>query len=139
MSAWYQAKITYHSIDNKGKVLKTNEAYLVNAVSHTDAETKVYEHVSASIPPDFKLARLSPFKVQEIFNIENGAETWYKVKVNFIAFDEKSQKEKRTSFLMLVNADNPEIAYNLVSERLGTVEDYQITNVDLTNILEIIN
>jgi hypothetical protein len=29
-------------------------------------------------------------------------------------------------------------AYNLLVERLGTVEDYQITDINITNILEII-
>ena len=135
---WYQGKINYQKLGAKDKVLKITEAYLINAVSHTDAETKIHEAVSGAIP-EFRLSRLLPFKVQEVFQIENGADTWYKVKVNFMSFDEKSQTEKRMPFLMLINADTPLEAYNLVSERLGSVEDYQITNVDLTNILEIIN
>lgn len=38
---------------------------------------------------------------------------------------------------MLINADKPEEACKLIAERLGTCEDYQITDVNKTNILEV--
>lgn len=134
---YFKAQIRYYQEDNKGTQKHITETYLVDAVSHTDAEVKLFETLPSNL--GIKIARLTPLKVQEIFKIDNGAETWYKVKVNFMSFDEKSQKEKRTPFNMLVNATNPVNAYNYVAERLGTVMDYQITNVDLTNILEVIN
>lgn len=137
MSAWYQGKIRYQKIDEKDKTIKITEVYLVDAVSYTDAEARIYSTV-ASNTPDFHLFGLSRMKLQEVFFVEDGAETWFKVKVNFMSFDEKSQKEKRTPFLMLINAENPLEAYNLISERLGTVEDYQITDINITNILEVI-
>jgi hypothetical protein len=137
MSAWYQGKIRYQKIDEKDKTIKITEVYLVDAVSYTDAEARIYATV-ASNTPDFHLFGLSRMKVQEVFFVDEGAETWFKVKVNFMSFDEKSQKEKRTPFLMLINAENPLEAYNLISERLGTVEDYQITDINITNILEVI-
>jgi len=106
-------------------------------VSYTDAEARIYSTV-ASNTPDFHLFGLSRMKLQEVFFVEDGAETWFKVKVNFMSFDEKTQKEKRTPFNMLINAENPLEAYQLISERLGTVEDYQITDINITNILEVI-
>lgn len=137
MSAWYQGKIRYQKIDEKDKTIKITEVYLVDAVSYTDAEARIYSTV-ASNTPDFHLFGLSRMKLQEVFFVEDGAETWFKVKVNFMSFDEKSQKEKRTPFNMLINAENPLEAYQLITERLGTVEDYQITDINITNILEVI-
>jgi len=137
MSAWYQGKIRYNKVDEKDRTIKITEVYLVDAVSYTDAEARIYSTV-ASNTPDFHLFGLSRMKLQEVYFVEDGAETWFKVKVNFMSFDEKSQKEKRTPFNMLINAENPLEAYNLISERLGTVEDYQITDINITNILEVI-
>ncbi|MBA4852355.1 DUF4494 domain-containing protein [Emticicia sp. BO119] len=137
MSAWYQGKIRYQKVDEKDKTIKITEVYLVDAVSYTDAEARIYSTV-ASNTPDFHLFGLSRMKLQEVYFVEDGAETWFKVKVNFMSFDEKSQKEKRTPFNMLINAENPLEAYQLISERLGTVEDYQITDINITNILEVI-
>ncbi len=137
MSAWYQGKIRYQKVDEKDRTIKITEVYLVDAVSYTDAEARIYSTV-ASNTPDFHLFGLSRMKLQEVYFVEDGAETWFKVKVNFMSFDEKSQKEKRTPFNMLINAENPLEAYQLISERLGTVEDYQITDINITNILEVI-
>ena len=137
MSNWYQGKIRYQKVDEKDRTIKITEVYLVDAVSYTDAEARVYETV-ASNTPDFQLFGLSRMKLSEVFFVDGGSETWYKLKVNFISFDEKVQKEKRTPFNMLINAENPLEAYNLLAERLGTVEDYQITDINITNILEII-
>lgn len=137
MSVWYQGKIRYQKIDEKDRTIKITEVYLVDAVSYTDAEARIYTTV-ASNTPDFHLFGLSRMKVSEVFFVEDGSEIWYKLKVNFMSFDEKTQKEKRTPFNMLINADNPLEAYNLLKERLGTVEDYQITDINITNILEVI-
>ena len=137
MSNWYQGKIRYQKVDEKDRTIKITEIYLVDAVSYTDAEARIYETV-ASNTPDFQLFGLSRMKLSEIFFVDGGSETWYKLKVNFISFDEKAQKEKRTPFNMLINAENPLEAYNLLVERLGTVEDYQITDINITNILEVI-
>ncbi|UTA68727.1 MULTISPECIES: DUF4494 domain-containing protein [Emticicia] len=137
MSAWYQGKIRYQIVDEKDKTVKVTEVYLVDAVSYTDAEARIYSAVAANVP-EFHLSGLARRKFHEVFFVEDGAETWYKVKVNFMSFDEKTQKEKRTPFNMLINAQNPSEAYNLIAERLGTVEDYQITDINLTNILEVL-
>ncbi len=137
MSNWYQGKIRYQKVDEKDRTIKITEVYLVDAVSYTDAEARIYETV-ASNTPDFQLFGLSRMKISEVYFVDGGSETWYKLKVNFISFDEKAQKEKRSPFNMLINAENPLEAYNLLSERLGTVEDYQITDINITNILEII-
>ncbi|AFK02114.1 hypothetical protein Emtol_0963 [Emticicia oligotrophica DSM 17448] len=136
-NCWYQGKIRYQRVDEKDKTVKITEVYLVDAVSYTDAEARIYETV-ASNTPDFQLVGLSRMRLHEVFFVDEGSEKWFKVKVNFVSFDEKAQKEKRTAYNMLINADNPLLAYQLISERLGTVEDYEITDINITNILEVV-
>ncbi len=137
MSNWYQGKIRYQLQDEKGKTKTISELYLLDAVSYTDAEARVYKAVAANVP-DFHITKLGRMKLAEVFFVDGGSETWYKAKVNYISFDEKSQQEKKIPYNMLINADNPLDAYNLLSERLGTVNDYQITDLNITTILEVI-
>ena len=137
MAIWHQGKIRYQKVDENDKTIKITEVYLVDAVSYTEAEARIYENVAANTP-DFMLFGLSRMKVAEVFFVENGAETWYKVKVVFVSFDEKTKKDKKTPFIMLINAETPFEAYNLLCERLGTVDDYQITDINITNILEVL-
>ncbi|MFC0184139.1 protein of unknown function [Pseudarcicella hirudinis] len=136
MATWYLGKIRFQKEDEAGSLKTINEAYLVDAVSYTDAEARMYE-VVASNTPDFQLTNLSKMKISEVFNVENGSEIWYKSKVQYITFDEKSQKEKKTPHVMLINAENPKEAYELLVQNLGTVDDYQITDINITSILEI--
>jgi hypothetical protein len=57
--------------------------------------------------------------------------------VQYITFDEKSQKEKKVPHIMLINANDPREAYDLLKKNLGSLNDYQITDINITAILEI--
>ena len=46
--AYYIAKVKVHHEDDKGRVKKVTEQYLVDAVSVTDAEVKVVEEFQGS-------------------------------------------------------------------------------------------
>jgi hypothetical protein len=137
MPSWFQAKIKYQVQDEQGRQKAIAEVYLFDAVSYTDAETRLYNYVAQNMP-DFQLTGLTKLRIQEVFFEEEGAVTWYKVKVNYIEFDEKAQKEKKIPYTMLINAENPKEAYEKMIERLGTVQDYQITDINLTPILEVV-
>lgn len=137
MPTWYQASIRYQQTDEQGKVKAISEVYLFDAVSYTDAEAKTYAYVADNLQ-DFQISTIKRMKLAEVFFVEEGAETWYKCKVQYITFDEKAQKEKKVPYMMLINAENPREAYDLLKERLGTVSDYLITDCNLTTILEVV-
>lgn len=137
MAQWFQANIRYTQQDEQGKTKTINEVYLFDSVSYTDAEAKTYGFVAQNWP-DFQLISIKRLKIQEVFFVENGAEAWYKCKVQYITFDEKTQTEKKTPYNMLINAENPREAYDLMKERLGPINDYIISDINATNILEVV-
>lgn len=137
MSAWYLTKIKYTLQDEQGKQKPVSESYLIDAVSYTEAEARLYGYVASNIP-DFQVTGITKMRLQEVFFVEEGAETWFKVKVQYILFDEKTQKEKKVPYQMLINALTPKEAYDLLDERLGKMQDYVITDVNLTTILEVV-
>jgi Domain of unknown function (DUF4494) len=136
MATWYLCKIRFQREDEAGSLKTINEAYLVDAVSYTEAETRIFEIV-ASNTPEFQLVNLTKMKLSEVFFEENGSEIWYKAKVQYISFDEKTQKEKKVPHMMLINAENPKEAYEALVKNLGNLNDYQITDVNITTILEV--
>lgn len=136
MAIWYQANIIYFTQDERGRIIKNTEVYLVDSVSYTDAEARIYEIIQGS-NPDFQLKKLAKVQYNEVFKIESEIETWFKVKVNFVSFDEKSQKEKLIPFTFLLNTTDIVSAVRLITEKLGTVEDYHITEVSKTNVFEV--
>ena len=135
MALWFLGKIRYQKEEQEGRLKAISEAYLVDAVSFTDAEARLYDVIARTVP-EFSITNITRQKLADVYEFETG-EKWFKVKVQFIAFDEKSQKEKKVPHNMLVNAETPLEAYNRVEERLGMVTDYEITDVNLTTILEV--
>lgn len=136
MATWYLGKIRFQREDEAGSLKTINEAYLVDAVSYTEAEARMFE-VVASNTPDFQLINLAKMKLSEVFFEDNGSETWFKVKVMYISFDEKTAKEKKTPHMMLINADTPKDAFEALTKNLGNLNDYQITDINITTILEV--
>lgn len=146
MPNWFLGKIRYQQpIDDSNvgtrneefiKQKTVTEEYLLDAVSYTDAEARLYAQIAANTP-DFEVASISRMKLADVF-FHEGSETWYKVKAQFITDDEKTGKQKKTPSLMLVAADSPKQAYERVEQALKTALDpFEITDVNLTKILEI--
>lgn len=136
MATWYLGKIRYQKEDEAGSLKTINEEYLIDAVSYTEAEARMFEIV-ASNTPGFILISLTKMRLSEVFFEENGSEIWYKAKVQHISFDEKTQKEKNTPHFILINEENPKDVFEALTKNLGNLNDYKITDINLTNILEV--
>lgn len=147
MPNWFLGKIRYQQpLDDSSvgtrneefiKQKTVTEAYLIDAFSYTDAEARLYQQIAANTP-DFEVAGINRMKLADVFNTEEGGETWYKVKAMFITDDEKTGKQKKTPSLMLVNAENPKQAYGRVEMNMKQALDpFEITDVNTTRILAI--
>jgi Domain of unknown function (DUF4494) len=136
MATWYLGKIRFQKEDEAGSLKTINEEYLVDAVSYTEGEARLHEIV-ASNTPDFQVVKITKMRLSEVFFEENGSEIWYKAKVQYVSFDEKTQKEKKVPHMMLINAENPKEAYEALVENCGNLNDYLITDINITTILEV--
>jgi hypothetical protein len=136
-TSWFQIKIKYQQIAEGDKVINVTEAYLFDAVSYTDAETRGYQYL-ANGRQDFQLFSIAKMKLVEVFMQDDGSEHWFKCRVQYIIFDEKTKTEKKTAVMMLINAKDIKHAYESLQERLGMVEDYIISDINVTKILEVI-
>ncbi len=147
MPSWYLGKIRYQQpIDEMAigtrnesliKQKAVTEAYLIDAVSYTDAEARLYGIV-ADNTPDFQITGLSPMRLSDVFHLETG-EKWYKCKVVYITEDERSGKEKKVVNVMLINAGTVKEAYERIQESLKSMlVPFDITDVNLTPILEVV-
>jgi len=134
---WYLAKISFIQQDERGNLKKVSQQYLFDAVSYTDAETKTYAYCAEELQ-EFKVESISKQQLNEVFFIENNSEKWFKTKVSYIVFDEKSAKEKKVPFRFLLNAYDVKDAHNLLVEKLGTVQDYFIESIICTSIIDVI-
>ena len=138
MANYFEVKITFYKTLDNGKEKKVSELYLVDAVSFTEAETKITAEFAPL--PNFKVKSIRQYKVAEIVNKTNLDDSrYFKCKVNFITLDEKSGAEKKTAVYMLVDAENLDKAKVLLVEHMkSTMADYVIEKIEETKIMALI-
>lgn len=137
MATWFECKFKYNRENQDGGFTTVTEIYLVDAVSFTDAETRVYQEIGSNYQ-EFVLLKVAKFPFQELIHNESGF-TWYKCKVSITSLDEKSGKEKKLKQTIMVNANNLREAYDSVEELFsGSISDYEILDIVTTSIVEIL-
>jgi len=119
MHNWFECKARYTKIDDKsGKDKEVTEPYLVDALSFTEAETRLTKELEQMVSGEFVITNINKAKYTDVFFYEAG-QFWYKCKVSYVDVDEKSGKEKKVSNMMLVMADTVKEAYERIEESLS--------------------
>lgn len=136
---FFACKIRYEKTYEDGFQRATNENYVIDAISFAEAEARITEEMSAYINGDFDVKTITPCNFGEVvFSDDVNADKWYKVKVQFITIDEKTEKEKRTNSNYLVQAGSLNGAVKNIDEFMGrTMLDYNIASVQETNIEDV--
>ena len=137
MNTWFECTAKYAKMGEDGREKKVSETYLLDAVSFTEAETRIYKELVSMVSGEFTVTRISKTKLAEIIPSEAG-DRWYKAKVTFITFDEESGKEKRVSQFVLVFSDNVRNAYDQVIEAMkGMMADFEIGGITESPIVDV--
>ena len=137
MNNWFECKISYEKMMEDGRLKKVTEAYLVDALSFTEAEARITTAVEPFISGEFKVEDIKRARLSEVFLDEDG-EKYYKAKVNFITLDARSGREKRTPTYMLVQASTLEDARTRLDEGMkGTMADYVVEGITETKLLDV--
>jgi len=133
---WFQCKVRYEKVTENGIVKKVTEPYLVDALSFTEAETRIVEELTPFISGEFTVNDIKRANYSELFDQFSG-DRYYKCKLQFVTIDQKSAKEKKTSSYILVPADNLRDAVKNLDEGMkGTLADYTIVSVNETAIMD---
>lgn len=134
---WYKSTITFVQQDDKGQNIKRTQQYLFDAVSYTDAEARTYQYCAEELK-EFSVTNITKQTLNELFFIESAGDIWFKVKVSYIVFDERSAKEKRVPFHFMLNAIDVKETHDMLVSKLGTVQDYFIESIVSTAIVDVI-
>jgi hypothetical protein len=137
--SYFKTKCNYPTQDEKGNPKVEAFIGLFDGANYTDAENQAYEYMLREYGNDFIIDTITKVKINEIFEHEEADKvTWFKAKVAYIVFDEKSQKEKKVPFVFLLNASDVKEANGILLSKLGTVQDYVILDITTTNIQEVV-
>ncbi len=139
MTEWFECKVRYDKLLEDGKNKKVTEAYLVDALSFTEAEKRFLEEIEPFMSTDFIVSDIKRAKVAELFESEDLTDDkWYRAKVAFLTIDEEKGTEKRVHQNILVQAKDFRTALNNLDEKMkGTLGDWIIASMTETAIIDI--
>lgn len=136
---WFECKIRYDKVMEDGLQKKVTEAYVVDALSFSEAEERIIEEMSSYISGEFDVADIKIASYKEIFfSDDDMADKWFKAKLQFITIDERTEKEKRSTVNYLVQAGSFGGALKNINEVMGgTMIDYVVASMAETTMMDV--
>ena len=139
MANWIETKVRYEKTLENGQQKVVSESYLVDALSFAEAEARITEEISPYMQGEFSVSAVKRTNISEMFiTKDSSADKFYKVKVAFIFYDEKTGAEKRSKATFIVKA---ECLTGAVDEFLkgmcGTMADYEIVSISETALMDV--
>lgn len=136
---WFTTKIKYDKTMEDGLIKRTNEVYMVEALTFAEAEKRIIQEMEPFISGEFEVAELKKTKLAELFESNDSlADKWFSAKVAFITLDEKTGAEKQTVQPMMVQAiDTSDALKNLQAGMADTMGEWVIKSLTETKVMDI--
>lgn len=135
---WYECRVKYEKTLENGTQKKVTETYLIDALSCSEAESRITAELGPYIVGEFSVKSVKEVHFSEMFTDPKG-DKWYRAKVMFISLDEKSGREVRNASYMLIQADSFDHAKkNLEKGMKGTMSDWELNTISETNIIDVL-
>lgn len=140
-SNWFETKVRYDKTMEDGQEKKVTEQYVVEALSFTEAEKRMTEemqpYLNKGSEMEIKTIARTPYN-EVLFNEGDKADRYYKIKVDFVTRDERTEKEKRNTFVYLEQANSTEAAQKLFKESMkSSMIDYEIIKIEETKVIDV--
>lgn len=120
-----------------GSKKKVREVYAVEASSFTEAEALITEEMKSY--KEYDIVNINPTPYKEVFLSDNANdENFFKAKLEFITVDEKTEKEKRTKVVYLIQALSIKTAQHYIENIMGSVQlDYRNVAIVESPVLDV--
>jgi hypothetical protein len=137
MSNWFIVKVKYTKQLDDGTFKRVSEPYLVNAMTFTDAETRIYEELGNLIRGEFMVISIIRGEFHDLFKYDD-SDVWYKCIIKFEAGGEDGLRTKKMSQNFLITAHSVDEAFKRMKESLaGMMIDFSIPTITLSPIVEV--
>ena len=135
---FFLCKVETPELQEGGFMKGVVRQYAINADGWGEAELRITEKLSEYGEVEIKDIR--PAKFGEIFFSDCPTDDkWYSVKLEYISFDERNGREKRTSHLHLFQAESLDGASKYIEKAMsGTLIDYAKTEIKDSSIFDVI-
>ena len=138
MQTWFESKVKYSKVSQTGKEQMVTESFLLDAVSYTDAETRIIRKMQEMVRGgEFQIVDIKKSKIAEVFPFENG-EWWFKATINLVTVDEDAGKEKKMrTYYMIMGDDLKEALLRLEESLEFLVIPYVVSALTVSTIVDV--
>lgn len=137
MQTWFECKAKYVKVTESGREQTITENFLLDAVSFTDAETRIIRQLEQIAKGEFSVTDIKKSRIGEVFSYETG-EWWFKATINLVTVDEEAGKEKKMRTYYLVMADDIKQALERLDESLSyLVIPYVVSAMAVSTIVDV--
>lgn len=137
MNNWFEVKVKYEKIDERGAVKKVTEPYLIDALTFTEAEARAIKELEPYLSGEFIISNIARANYTDLFPFDDG-DRWFKCKIAYVSIDEEKGTEKRKTSYVLVQANDVKHAWdNLTTAMADSVVDYEVNSIQETAIMDV--
>lgn len=141
MTNYIQVKLKYERVNEEGKVVKSSQTVLVDALSFTEAEAKTIEKMKEYLTngEEMNLLNMKHANYSEVFVNLEGIEgsMWFEAVVKFEHETDKGDIRVEKQKMLIPGDDIQSAKDNLVLAMKGTLMEYTIGAIKETNITEV--
>lgn len=138
-SQWFEVAFRYDKTQEDGTVKAVTELFVVDALSFSEAEAEITEEMSRYVSGECSVKAMKRANFTEVlFSDKKEDDKWYKVKLQFITIDEKTEKKKKQYVVHLVQAAGIDHAKRAVTDLYDkAMSDYTVVTVTETKIMDV--
>ena len=136
---WFECKVRYEKTQEDGILKKVTETYVVIGIDFGDAFNRMCENTIKYIcSEEFDIVGMNMARYTDIVVADSNSDKFFRVKINVITIDEKTDKQKKTPMFVLVQATDIAATRKVIDDDYmsGTMLDYEISSVSETKILD---
>ena len=134
---WFECKVKYQKFSESGKEYMVTENYLLDAVSFTDAETRIFRQMEQMVRGEFSVIDIKKSRIGEVYPYGSG-EWWFKATINLVTIDDEAGKEKKLRTIYLIMADDIREALDRLEESLSfLVIPYVVSSLAVSTIVDV--
>ena len=136
MKDWFTAKIKYLKQDaENGTIKKVSEVFLLNALSHTEAEARLQSILEEFIPK-YELLKLDKSNFNQVI-IDKSKDYFFKLRISSVYAAEEEENNSTQSEVYIVQAESSKDAIAKLEVFLHlSVAEWEVKSVLKTQIIE---
>jgi hypothetical protein len=137
MNKWYTVKVKYNKKSEDGQEpKKANEAFLLPAVSFTDAEARINKEIGQTAAGEFLVHAMSVTEITEIMRNDEGGQ-WYLGSITISEEDDNGKVHKTKQNYMIEAMSIKDATTSLENELEDAMFDFETTKVAVTTIVDV--